>query len=72
MNEQEILKLFLELTVDLDDLQFAVENRPLLAHYTSIDALEKIMKTGELWFSSPLFMNDLADLGRSGQVAQAK
>jgi hypothetical protein len=44
MNEQEILKLFLELTVDLDDLEFAIENRPLLAHYTSIDVLEKIIK----------------------------
>jgi hypothetical protein len=62
MNEQEILKLFLELTVDLDDLQFAIENRPLLAHYTSIDVLEKIMKTGELWFSNPLFMNDLEEV----------
>jgi hypothetical protein len=62
MNEQEILKLFLELTVDLDDLRFAIENRPLLAHYTSIDVLEKIMKTGELWFSNPLFMNDLEEV----------
>jgi Protein of unknown function (DUF2971) len=33
--------------------------RPLhLAHYTSLDVLEKIMQTNEIWFSNPLFMND--------------
>jgi hypothetical protein len=29
-----------------------------LAHYTSLDVLEKIMQTNEIWFSNPLFMND--------------
>jgi hypothetical protein len=33
--------------------------RPLhLAHYTSLDVLEKITQTNEIWFSNPLFMND--------------
>jgi hypothetical protein len=62
MNEQEILHLFLELPRDIDDMQFALETRPLLAHYTSIDVLEKIMKKDELWFSNPLFMNDLEEV----------
>jgi Protein of unknown function (DUF2971) len=33
-----------------------------LAHYTSIDVLEKIMKTDEIWLSNPLFMNDLEEV----------
>ena len=40
----------------------AVEKRPHLAHYTSIDSLERIVASGEIWFSNPLFMNDLQEL----------
>jgi cyclophilin family peptidyl-prolyl cis-trans isomerase len=36
--------------------------RPLLAHYTSLDVLEKMLKHNELWFSNPLFMNDLEEV----------
>jgi Protein of unknown function (DUF2971) len=36
--------------------------RPLLAHYTSVDVLEKIVKTNEVWFSNPLYMNDVEEL----------
>jgi hypothetical protein len=35
---------------------------PLLAHYTSIRTLEKIAETGEIWFSNPLYMNDVDEL----------
>ena len=35
---------------------------PLLAHYTSINALERIAQTGEIWFSNPLYMNDVDEL----------
>lgn len=35
---------------------------PLLAHYTSIKSLESIVSNEELWFSHPLFMNDLEEL----------
>lgn len=38
------------------------EQRPLLAHYTSIANLERILATDELWFSNPLLMNDLEEL----------
>jgi len=62
MTDQEIGSSFDELVVDLDDLKAALETRPLLAHYTSIDALEKIMKSGEVWLSNPLFMNDLEEV----------
>lgn len=33
-----------------------------MAHYTSITALEKILKSEEVWFSNPLFMNDLEEV----------
>jgi Protein of unknown function (DUF2971) len=36
--------------------------RPLLAHYTSIETFEKILITDEIWFSNPLYMNDLEEL----------
>ena len=48
--------------IDLEDLDFLIQNRPLLAHYTSIDVLEKIMKSGEIWLSNPLVMNDLEEV----------
>jgi hypothetical protein len=34
----------------------------LVAHYTGIDALEGILKNGELWFSNPLYTNDTEEL----------
>ena len=38
------------------------EQVPLLAHYTSIGTLERIAQTGEIWFSNPLYMNDVDEL----------
>ncbi len=37
-------------------------NQPLLAHYTSIQVMESILKNSEIWFSNPLFMNDLQEM----------
>jgi len=35
--------------------------RPLLlAHYTSIQVIEQILKKSEIWLSNPFYMNDLA------------
>lgn len=36
--------------------------RPLLAHYTSVANLEKIVINNELWLSNPLYMNDWEEL----------
>lgn len=33
-------------------------DKPLLAHYTSIQVLEQIIRADEIWFSNPLMMND--------------
>lgn len=35
---------------------------PLLAHYTSIEVIEKIIKNEEIWLSHPFYMNDLSEL----------
>ena len=37
-------------------------DKPLLAHYTSLEAAEQILKNHELWFSNPLFMNDWEEM----------
>ncbi len=37
----------------------------MLAHYTSIRVMESILSTSEIWFSNPLFMNDMQEM-RSG------
>jgi len=44
-----------------EELSFPAK-RPLLAHYTSIQTFERIITTGQFWFSNPLFMNDLEEL----------
>ncbi len=50
-----------ELYADMaGDDQFP-QRKPLLAHYTSIQNLEKILLNNEVWFSNPLFMNDIEE-----------
>jgi hypothetical protein len=39
-----------------------MNNHPLLAHYTSIDVIKKILRSEEIWFSNPLFMNDVEEM----------
>jgi len=39
----------------------------LLAHYTAVHVIEKILKDEELWFANPLYMNDLEEM-RTGIV----
>ena len=41
--------------------QFNTQNR-LLAHYTTLETLESILKNDQIWFSSPLLMNDLEEV----------
>jgi hypothetical protein len=62
MTDQEIYALFNPLYADISqDDQFQVK-KPLLAHYTSIPVLEAILKNSEVWFSNPLFMNDMEEV----------
>jgi hypothetical protein len=36
--------------------------RPLLAHYTSVEVLEKMLRSDEMWLANPLHMNDREEL----------
>lgn len=47
---------------DLQDSEEFFDKRPLLAHYTSLEVLESILRNDEVWFSNPLFMNDHEEL----------
>lgn len=63
LTDAEIHGLFTPIFNDIENLvKMEPNNRPLLAHYTSIDVLEKIIKNEEVWFSNPLFMNDTQEL----------
>jgi Protein of unknown function (DUF2971) len=62
MNDQEIGELFEPLWADAQGPDSFPSNRPLLAHYTSVAVLEAILRNKELWFSNPLFMNDLEEV----------
>jgi len=46
--------------------------RPLLAHYTSVTTLEQMLRTEEVWFSNPLYMNDWEELRFGMHVGAAK
>ena len=62
MTDEEIASLFEHLYQRSIVNLVTIEKRPsLLAHYTSLEVLEKIM-TNEIWFSNPLFMNDLQEV----------
>lgn len=47
---------------DLSEETSFPAKRPLLAHYTSVDVLEKLLRNNEMWFSNPLYMNDWEEL----------
>lgn len=58
----EIAEVFDPLWSDVGDEASFPAQRPLLAHYTSIAAMERIMASDEMWFSNPLLMNDMEEL----------
>jgi hypothetical protein len=64
VDSEQLNRLLQPVFTDFDDgLRLTLEQSPtLLAHYTSMEVLEKICRYEELWFSSPLFMNDPEEL----------
>lgn len=62
MDRDHIAQLFVPLFSDLNAADYLANKRPLLAHYTSLDVLESIISTNEIWFSNPLCMNDLEEV----------
>lgn len=61
MTNEKIYECFNPLWDDVKERELQ-EKKPLLAHYTSIANLEKILANEEIWFSNPLLMNDLEEL----------
>jgi hypothetical protein len=53
MDDAEVSQLFLPLWADLRPEDAFQNKKPLLAHYTTIQVLEKILTSNELWFSNP-------------------
>src|SRR5579864_8935512 len=62
MDDLELMNLFVPLYSDIQPERSFDRVKPLLAHYTSIQAFEKILSSCEIWFSNPLFMNDLEEV----------
>jgi hypothetical protein len=51
-----------QLFSDIDREQEYYNQKPLLAHYCTVDTVEKILKGGEIWLSCPLLMNDIEEV----------
>jgi hypothetical protein len=53
---------FAPLFDDIETDEDYPKKRPHLAHYTSVEVFEQIVKNDEIWFSNPLFMNDWQEM----------
>ncbi len=62
MDDHGVYRLFAPLWDDLRPEDAFNVKKPLLAHYTTVQTLERILTTNEVWFSNPLFMNDLEEV----------
>jgi hypothetical protein len=62
MDDAAIVQAFHPLWADLRPEDTFAAKKPLLAHYTTIQTLEKILATNEVWFSNPLFMTDIDEV----------
>ena len=61
-SDQDIVILFNPIFDRFAHMDRLTNDPPLLAHYTSIRAIESILSSDEVWFSNPLFMNDLQEM----------
>jgi len=59
---EESQQLYVPLHKDFDSSHRLKNDPPLLAHYTSVQVAEQIIKKEEIWFSHPFYMNDLEEL----------
>ena len=62
MTDHIFFEHFEGLWQDLEKEGSLTKEKPLLAHYTSIDTFEKIITNKEIWLSNPLQMNDYEEL----------
>lgn len=63
MDEASAWDLFAPMWSDIDEKDEFYNRKPLLAHYTSISSMEKILLSRELWFANPMYMNDHEEVG---------
>ncbi|WP_296579671.1 DUF2971 domain-containing protein [Xanthobacter sp.] len=61
----DLANAFEPLYRDIEERDTYPKIRPHLAHYTSLEVVESILKSGELWFSNPLYMNDFEEVKHS-------
>ena len=59
---QTVMKKFRLLTSSFDCEEELRSASFMFAHYTSVSVAEQILKSQELWFSHPFYMNDLDEL----------
>ena len=71
MDDAAIFSLCQGLYADILEENEFYQRKPHLAHYTSLAALENILKSEELWFSNPLFMNDLEEVRFGNRIGVA-
>jgi hypothetical protein len=62
MNDIEVVQAFEPLYADIIPEEEFYNKKPLLAHYTTIHTAEQIVKCKQLWFSNPLYMNDIEEV----------
>lgn len=60
----EIVRLLQQFNLLYSDVESKTtpENPILLGHYTSVQVAEQILRNNEIWFSNPLYMNDLEEM----------
>ena len=63
MNDAEVHQAFEPLYGDIKPEAQFFNARPLLAHYTTIQTIEQIVKSKQMWCSNPLYMNDIEEVG---------
>jgi hypothetical protein len=60
--DADVSSLFSSIFSEYPGWEKLATGKLLLAHYTSVEVLEQILEHNELWFSNPLFMNDLEEM----------
>jgi hypothetical protein len=63
MNDAEVRQAFDPLYADIKPEAQFFNAQPLLAHYTTIETIEQIVRSKQMWFSNPLYMNDIEEVG---------
>lgn len=69
MEPNQLSVLLDQLWSDVNPQSEFPQLRPILAHYTSLQTLDLMLRSGEIWFSNPLYMNDFEELAFGMRLA---